>query len=217
MRVFFTIDGKPFGWDRVTPTARIIGEGSDARAIASLHDSSENKAAKTEIRRLWRVAARGHSTISGPVRLKVVGIFETPESWPRAVHRAAAECRVWHVGRPDLDNIQKLILDALNKLAWADDGQVAVIECAKRYGSPARVEVTVSTIPQQPDEITPGQRRLEKRVADEGWDQVLAAPARRASPSKTQSREPIPARMSAAEFRKLGSKAGARMPERKPR
>jgi Holliday junction resolvase RusA-like endonuclease len=211
LRVFFIIPGRPIGWDRTTPTARIIGEGSEARAVASVYDAPEAKQAKAEVARLWRVAARGHQTISGPVRMKIVAIFEPPVSWPRAVQLAAGEARVWHTQKPDIDNIEKLILDSLNKLAWADDGQVCIVEKAKRFGSPARIEVTISTVEQQEDEVTPGQRRLEKRVAIEGWDQVLSTPARRPSPPKTD----MPGRMSVEQFRQI--KQPSRMPGRKPR
>lgn len=214
MRVCFTIPGTPGTKDRPRATARIVGEGSDARAISTVYSDPAMERAEAEIARLWRIAARGHATISGPIRLKIVAVFETPPSWPRATQRAAAEARVWHVGRPDLDNIEKLVLDSLNKLAWADDGQVAIVEKAKRYGSPARVEVTVSAVPQQDDEVTPGQRALEKRVATEGWDQVLASPARKKTSSKAQSRDPMPARMSAAEFRNSGVKSRMPRPRR---
>lgn len=208
MRIHFTIPGRPIGWARVSPTARIVGSDDGPRAIASMHDTPENKTAKAEVARLYRIAAKGHRTQSGPVRLDLLAVFDTPESWPRATQRRAAEGKVHHVGKPDLDNIEKLVLDALNKLAWADDGQVSIVTKQKRYGSPARIEITISALPQEEDEKTPAQRRLEKRVASEGWDAVLAKPAKRRNQSKTQT----PDRMSAADFR--ASRAKGRMPRK---
>jgi crossover junction endodeoxyribonuclease RusA len=45
--------------------------------------------------------------------------------------------------RKDLDNMIKLILDALNGLAWKDDSQVVSIVATKRFEKPARTEVFV--------------------------------------------------------------------------
>lgn len=49
--------------------------------------------------------------------------------------------------KPDADNIAKIILDALNSVAWKDDAQIDVLLVQKRYvKSPedqARVEVEV--------------------------------------------------------------------------
>ena len=49
--------------------------------------------------------------------------------------------------KPDLDNVCKLVLDALNGVAWADDAQVVSIFANKlprqAHGAPARTEVRV--------------------------------------------------------------------------
>lgn len=49
--------------------------------------------------------------------------------------------------KPDLDNVCKLVLDALNGVAWADDAQVVSIFANKlprqAQGAPARTEVRV--------------------------------------------------------------------------
>ena len=50
--------------------------------------------------------------------------------------------------KPDLDNVCKLVLDALNGVAWADDAQVVSIYANKlprvAQGAPARTEVQVA-------------------------------------------------------------------------
>ena len=35
--------------------------------------------------------------------------------------------------KPDADNIIKVVLDALNGLAWEDDRQVTAVSCSKVY------------------------------------------------------------------------------------
>jgi Holliday junction resolvase RusA-like endonuclease len=125
---------------------------------------------------------------TGPVLLQCRFIFAIPPSWPKALRAAALEGRVWHVSDPDLDQLVKQVKDALKFIAYVDDNQVAGYhQPAKRYGHPERTEIIVEPLPCAADAVTPGQRRLEKRVAVEGWDAVMAPPAKRAKQSKTES------------------------------
>lgn len=62
---------------------------------------------------------------SEPVAVSV-GVFRAlPKSRPKSV---AAEA---DTARPDLDNVVKVVLDALNGLAYADDAQVVEIHATK--------------------------------------------------------------------------------------
>ena len=45
--------------------------------------------------------------------------------------------------RPDLDNVAKLVLDALDGLAWADDAQVTYLEVTKMARRRCRGELTL--------------------------------------------------------------------------
>ena len=45
--------------------------------------------------------------------------------------------------KPDCDNIAKIVLDALNGIAYHDDSQVVELMVQKRYSESARVEVTL--------------------------------------------------------------------------
>ena len=45
-----------------------------------------------------------------------------------------------------LDNVAKLVCDALNGICWADDAQVATISGQKEYGGRPRLDVTVTVL-----------------------------------------------------------------------
>lgn len=199
MRVSFTIDGKPKGKDRPRSSARVYQAEDGPKAMVNVHSDPAMVAAEAEIARLYKIAARGHQTQTGPIRVRILAVFPIPSSWPRALQRRAREEPIWYLGDPDIDNIEKLICDALNRIAYADDGQIAVVEKMTRYGDRPRTEVMIEALAQPEGTKTPGQRDLEKRVAREGWDAILAPKARRKSPSKAE----MPARMTAEDFRKL--------------
>lgn len=48
--------------------------------------------------------------------------------------------------KPDLDNVIKSILDALNKVAYHDDTQIVSLSVEKFYSDSPRVEVSINSI-----------------------------------------------------------------------
>ena len=45
--------------------------------------------------------------------------------------------------KPDIDNVIKIILDALNKMAFRDDSQITKLEIEKRYAEEEKVLVEI--------------------------------------------------------------------------
>lgn len=82
--------------------------------------------------------------ITGPVRLTIFATFAPAQSWSK--RKTAEHLHRPHTQKPDLDNIQKAICDGLNRIAFADDGQVAEILCRKVWGLNAQTVVTVEAI-----------------------------------------------------------------------
>lgn len=52
----------------------------------------------------------------------------------------------WHTSKPDSDNLQKQVFDALNKVFWKDDSYICVVTCLKRYSTKPRSEITISPL-----------------------------------------------------------------------
>lgn len=59
----------------------------------------------------------------GPLRVEVVFMFERPKSSKNE----------YPIVRPDLDNIFKLVADALNGILWKDDSQIIELASMKIY------------------------------------------------------------------------------------
>ena len=49
---------------------------------------------------------------------------------------------LYHIKRPDLDNLTKTVMDALSDF-WHDDAQVAELRCVKKYRNLPGVNVTI--------------------------------------------------------------------------
>jgi Holliday junction resolvase RusA-like endonuclease len=48
--------------------------------------------------------------------------------------------------KPDVDNVAKLVMDALEGYAYRADAAIADLRAVKLWGSPARTEVVLSVI-----------------------------------------------------------------------
>lgn len=84
--------------------------------------------------RLKAVEAVGTPRVAGPVAVRIVFVMPIPKTWSIPKRRAAEAGRSLPVTKPDWDNLAKLVSDALNGIAWADDAAVARAEVLKRYG-----------------------------------------------------------------------------------
>lgn len=68
----------------------------------------------------------------GYVYVEITAIFKIPKSWPKSKRRLVEEGRIYP-SRPDVDNIEKAVLDGLNHVAYADDAAVVGAYCTKDY------------------------------------------------------------------------------------
>jgi len=70
-----------------------------------------------------------------PCKVYILAQHPIPKSWPKKRVEAATRGEVVP-GKPDIDNVAKLILDALNGVCFEDDKQVEMLKVTKKYGQP---------------------------------------------------------------------------------
>lgn len=68
-----------------------------------------------------------------PVAINLVFGMPIPKSTPKSRKEAMIEGIIKHTKRPDVDNMAKAVLDALNGLAWDDDSQIVRLSITKEY------------------------------------------------------------------------------------
>ncbi len=83
--------------------------------------------------------------VETPVSVRVDIYKGVPKSWSMA-KRARALDGQEIPGKPDLDNVAKAVLDALNGVTYADDAQVVRLVVQKQYSLEPRLEVTVKEL-----------------------------------------------------------------------
>ena len=73
--------------------------------------------------------------LEGAIRVTIAAVFEIPKSYTKHDKVQADMGILKPTKKPDVDNITKIVLDALNGVAYQDDKQVTEVEVIKRYGN----------------------------------------------------------------------------------
>jgi Holliday junction resolvase RusA-like endonuclease len=81
-----------------------------------------------------------------PVIVKIRFNYEYPKKLSQEKRLLADLEMLYKSTRPDLDNLAKLVLDAMNGLIYFDDGQVCKLVCEKRYSKQEGIELKVMEI-----------------------------------------------------------------------
>lgn len=131
MRATFTIPGKPFAKAR-PKFSRVTGHAYTPAPTVSFE------------RAVGQIAAQHFSApFAGPVEVIITATFQPPQSW--SPKKRAAHMGTPHIQKPDIDNIGKAICDGMNRIAFADDSQIAYLTMAKVWGQVEGTYVSVES------------------------------------------------------------------------
>lgn len=145
--ISFTVQGRP-----VAKQAMRIGKTRNGKVICfrstkvdKAHDAFALQAAPHK-------PAKPHG---GPVRVSLTFHFAMPVSWP--AWRRKLLLGQPHTQKPDVDNLQKLALDALKGVFFVDDAQVYDIHSRKAWGEQDETSVLLlfEDQPARPQEERP--------------------------------------------------------------
>lgn len=110
------------------PFVKGKGRARVARATKHMYTPSATVEAMERIQLAWKVVAGNAKAPMGrPVRVDITCSRPLPKGRPRRVDSEP------DVVKPDVDNVAKLVLDALNGLAWHDDSQVMALHVRKTH------------------------------------------------------------------------------------
>ena len=94
-----------------------------------------------------REQIRGKEPIKGqPIEVSMEFFMPIPKSMSKKLRQQAQEGVLFHTKKPDLDNLEKWVLDCLNGIAWGDDSSVVWIRSRKIYADNPRTAVIIRTL-----------------------------------------------------------------------
>lgn len=123
--VYFFVPGKVQGKARPRFSSR----------SGTVYTPGETKSYERQIAEAYQ--AQHGPCFEGAVTVIIEAIFSIPKSWTRA-KKAEALAGKLPPGKPDIDNILKVVLDGLNGIAYEDDKQVVLTQCKKVYADTTR-------------------------------------------------------------------------------
>ncbi|MEN6629840.1 MAG: RusA family crossover junction endodeoxyribonuclease [Sulfuricella sp.] len=91
-------------------------------------------------------AMNGRQPFTEAVGCTIAIEVEPAPSWSNKKRIAALSGDLRPTGKPDLDNVAKGVLDAMNDIVFKDDKQVVILSVSKRYSEQSQATVEVITL-----------------------------------------------------------------------
>ena len=133
--ITFTVHGKPQGKGR----PRFAKRGKYTVAYTpEVTASYENL-----IKLIAAETMRGRALMTGAVSIEILANFSPPRSWSFKKKTQAVRGEIFPTVKPDVDNILKVVADALNGIVWRDDVLAVDGIIRKRYDEWEGLVVTI--------------------------------------------------------------------------
>ena len=131
MKIRFTVYGKP------------IAQPRPRRAWQGHFYSNPEKLEQWKYNVGWEAKALKHPLLDGALAMKAIFYLPKPKSTSRKVK--------YPIVRPDGDNFEKPIMDALEKICYKNDSQIVdghwlKVYCSKDDGEKPRVEIEIAEL-----------------------------------------------------------------------
>ena len=84
-----------------------------------------------------------YETLEGRIFIKISAYFKIPKNTSKKNTEKMLAGDFSPTKKPDIDNIVKIVLDALNKMAFKDDNQITKLEVEKVYSEKEKIFVRI--------------------------------------------------------------------------
>lgn len=135
----FTVTGQPQGKGR----PRFVSKGRDGKPLPFVKTYTPKATIEYEdhIRTCYLEVAKKCHRVEVPVTMILNAYYKIPKSASKKDRQSMLDGDAIPTVKPDLDNVEKAVLDALNGFAFADDKQIWKVYKQKTYSDNPRVVV----------------------------------------------------------------------------
>ena len=135
-QIQFIVQGNPFGKQR----PKFARHGK----FVQTYTPKETLLHEKMIAQVYEDVANGRKfEKKAPLDIQITAYYPIPQATSKKRRKEMLEHRIRPVVKPDLDNIAKLIYDALNGVAWHDDNAIVNTRICKFYSENPRVEIFI--------------------------------------------------------------------------
>lgn len=133
MMTTFCVPGEPQG--KARPRFTRCGRTYTPRKTVAYEDAIREEFLKS-----------GGQITELPVKVQITAYCKIPNSASKTRTEKMFHGEILPAKKPDVDNIGKVVMDALNGVAYKDDAQVCLLKVGKVYSHDPMIFVTVSEI-----------------------------------------------------------------------
>lgn len=135
----FVVPGTPFGKER----PKFARRGQYVQAYTPKNTLQHEKM----VAAVYEEQAKGRKfEPKTPLDIRIIAYYPIPKSTSKKKRREMLEHRIRPVVKPDLDNVAKLVYDALNGVAWHDDNAIVDTQVRKFYSENPRVDISIRVV-----------------------------------------------------------------------
>ena len=139
MEIRFSIPGDPKGKQR----PRVVRTNGFSRTYTPEQTLNYENMVK------WCYKQANGTMFSGAVSVSIIAYYGIPKSVSKKKRQQMIDTQIRPTKKPDLDNLAKLICDALNGIAYHDDSAVVDLRVRKYYSETPCVNVVILDAPDE--------------------------------------------------------------------
>ena len=95
------------------------------------------------VQQYFKIKYPNYKMLEGRISIDIIAYLKSPKSTNKAKTQEMLENKLSPTKKPDVDNIAKSILDAMNGFVFKDDNQVSKISVEKRFALEEKAVITV--------------------------------------------------------------------------
>ena len=95
------------------------------------------------IQQYFKIKYPNHIILEKRILIEIIAYMKIPKNTSKKKQTQMLEGIISPTKKPDIDNIAKSILDALNKFVFKDDNQVSKLLVEKKYSTEEKVYVKI--------------------------------------------------------------------------
>ena len=109
----------------------------------NIYTPNKTKDYEQYIQQNFKIKYPNHKMLEGRISIEIIAFLQIPQNTSKKKSIEMLEGTISPTKKPDIDNIAKSVLDALNKFVFKDDNQVTRIMVEKKYSEIEKIYVKI--------------------------------------------------------------------------
>lgn len=124
---------------------KIVGKGRPRlnSYTGNVYTPTRTKDYETLIEQYFLLKYPKFKMLEGRIKISMIAYFSIPKATKKSMIEDMLEDKISPTKKPDIDNIIKIVLDAMNQFAFKDDIQITKLEVEKKYALDEKIEIKI--------------------------------------------------------------------------